>query len=190
MATCRPRGKHVSAAREWRRTDTGVRTGASAVVSAHPSSKGGGAHSALPSRLGPDHHYVKLRKRCKIFLLFTPRTGSGEQLISWHSSCVFSRNGIAPYRELRFSSIEIMLKVFTRSTESMRPNNRVYGSRQQPYFLNVFICEHIYNTSVVDLVNLLFPGTESLCMRSESRERRRPGWTEDNIGWQYLCGHS
>jgi len=77
--TRRPRGKHVSVARERRRrTDTQVRTGASAVVSAHPSSKGGGAHSALQSRLGPDHHYVKLRKRCKIFLLFTPRIAFGE----------------------------------------------------------------------------------------------------------------
>ena len=118
--TRRPRSKHVSVARERRRTDTQVRTGASAVVSAHPSSKGGGAHSALQSRLGPDHHYVKLFKRCKIFLLFTPRTASGEQsyflilfiyFISRASgeqsyflaySCVLSRNGIAPHRELTF----------------------------------------------------------------------------------------
>ncbi len=57
---------------------THVRTGASAVVSAHRSSKGGGAHSALQSRLGPDHHYVKLCKRCKKFLLFTPPIGFGE----------------------------------------------------------------------------------------------------------------
>jgi len=76
--TRRPRGKQVSAAREWRRTDTQVRTGASAVVSAHRSSKGGGAHSALQSRLGPDHHYVKLCKRCKKKLLFTPPIGFGE----------------------------------------------------------------------------------------------------------------
>jgi len=86
--TRRPRGKHVSAARERRRTDTQVRTGASAVVSAHPSSKGGGAHSALQSRLGPDHHYVKLLKRCKKILLFTPRTGSGEQSYFLAYSCV------------------------------------------------------------------------------------------------------
>ena len=79
VATRRPRGKHVSAARERRRTDTHVRTGASAVVSAHRSSKGGGAHSALQGRLGPDHHYVKLLKRCKKILAFTPRTASGEQ---------------------------------------------------------------------------------------------------------------
>ena len=39
--TRRPRGKHVSAAPEWRRTDTPVRAGASAVVSAHRLSKGG-----------------------------------------------------------------------------------------------------------------------------------------------------
>jgi hypothetical protein len=58
--------------------------------------RGGGAHSALRSRLGPDHHYVKLVKRCKIFLLFTPRTGSGEQSYFLAYSCVLSRNGIAP----------------------------------------------------------------------------------------------
>ena len=81
-----PGGGHPPPERQTRVRRTGeaadghthVRTGASAVVSAHRSSKGGGAHSALQSRLGPDHHYVKLFKRCKIFLLFTPRTGSGE----------------------------------------------------------------------------------------------------------------
>jgi hypothetical protein len=80
--------------------------------------RGGGAHSALQSRLGPDHHYVKLRIRCKKKLLFTPRIRSGElsyfliflcMSISRASgersyflaySCVLSRNGIAPYREL------------------------------------------------------------------------------------------
>lgn len=80
--TWRQRRKHVSAAREGRRTDTQVRAGASAVVSAHRSSKGGGAHSALQSRLGPDHHYVDLLKRCKKILLFTPRTASRQRLIS------------------------------------------------------------------------------------------------------------
>ena len=51
VATSPPRSKHVSAAREWRRTDTQVRTGASAVVSAHPSSKGG-QRPLRPSKVG------------------------------------------------------------------------------------------------------------------------------------------
>src|SRR6185437_10345626 len=38
--------------------------------------------------------------------------------------------------------------------------HRVYASRQQAYFLIVFIYEHIYNTSVVPLVN------SSVCAQS------------------------
>jgi hypothetical protein len=41
-----------------------------------------------------------------------------------------------------------MLKEFTVCTT-------VYASQQQSYFLIVFICEHKYNTSVVDIVNSL-----------------------------------
>ena len=135
--TRRPRGKHVSAAREWRRTDTQVRTGASAVVSAHPSSKGGGAHSALQSRLGPDHHYVKLRKRCKKKLLFTPPIGSGELSYFLAYSCVFCRNGIAPYRELTFL-------VHRDNVKSVDETHRAYASQQQSYFLILFIHIHVY----------------------------------------------
>jgi len=131
--TRRPRGKHVSVARERRRrTDTQVRTGASAVVSAHPSSKGGGAHSALQSRLGPDHHYVKLRKRCKKKLLFTPPIGSGELSYFLAYSCVFCRNGIAPYRELTFL-------VHRDNVKSVDETHRAYASQQQSYFLILFI---------------------------------------------------
>jgi hypothetical protein len=136
----------VSVARERRRTDTPVRAGASAVVSAHRSSKGGGAHSALQSRLGPDHHYVKLLKRCKKILAFTPRTAWGEQSYFLAYSCVFSRNGIAPYRELTFL-------VHRDNVKSVDETHRAYASRQLSYFLIMFIYEHKYNTSVVPLVN-------------------------------------
>jgi hypothetical protein len=146
--TRRPRSKHVSVAREWRRTDTQVRTGASAVVSAHPSSKGGGAHSALQSRLGPDHHYGKLLKRCKIFLLFTPPTASGELSYFLAYSCVLSRNGIAPYRELTFL-------VHRDNVKSVDETHRACASRLRFYFLILFIYEHIYNTSVVPFVNTI-----------------------------------
>ncbi len=98
--TRRPRGKHVSAARERRRTDTHVRAGASAVVSAHRSSKGGGAHSALQSRLGPDHHYVKLLKRCKKISAFTPRTASRQlSYFLTRLMCIYKH-----YQEIRLLS--------------------------------------------------------------------------------------
>jgi hypothetical protein len=74
----------------------GCRVGAPALQ------RGGGAHSALQSRLGPDHHYVKFLKRCKKIFLFTPPIGSGELSYFLAYSCVLSRNGIAPYRELTF----------------------------------------------------------------------------------------
>jgi hypothetical protein len=171
--TRRPRSKHVSVARERRRTDTQVRTGASAVVSAHPSSKGGGAHSALQSRLGPDRSYVELLKRCKKISLFTPPIGSGElsyflilfiynisrasgeQSYFLAYSCVLSRNGIAPYRELTFL-------VHRDNVKSVDETHRAYASQQQSDFLILFIYEHMYNTSVVPLVNLLFPGIEPM----------------------------
>jgi hypothetical protein len=151
-----PGGGHLPPERKTRVRRTGeaadghtpVRAGASAVVSAHRSSRGGGAHSALQSRLGPDHHYVKLLKRCKKILVFTPRTASGELSYFLAYSRVFSRNGIAPYRELRFLAHRDNVK-------RVHGMHRVYGSRQQSYFLTVFIYEHKYNTSVVDLVNSL-----------------------------------
>ena len=148
MATRPPTCKHVSAARERRRTDTHVRTGASAVVSAHRSSRGGGGNPPSQSRLGPDHHYVKLLKRCKKNFAFTPRTGSREQSYFLAYSCVFCRDGIAPYRQLTFL-------VHRDNVKRVHGMHRVYGSRQQSYFLIMFIYEHIYNTSVVPLVNAL-----------------------------------
>ena len=90
--------------------------------------RGGGAHSALPSRLGPDHHHVKLLKRCKIFLLFTPRTGSGEQSYFLAYSCVFCRNGIAPYRELT-------LLAHRDNVKRVHGMHRVCGSGELSYFL-------------------------------------------------------
>ena len=99
-------------------------------VGAPALQRGGGAHSALQSRLGPDHHYVKLRKRCKKKLLFTPPIGFGELSYFLAYSCVLSRNGIAPYRELTFlvhranvkrvHGMHIMLKEFTVCIEPMR----------------------------------------------------------------------
>jgi len=43
----------------------------------------GAAHTPSQSRLGPNHHYVKLSKRCKKISPFTPPKASGEHLISW-----------------------------------------------------------------------------------------------------------
>ena len=61
---------------------------------------------------------------------------------------MLSRNGIAPYRELTFL-------VHRANVKSVHSTHRVYASQQQSYFLIVFICEHTYSTSVVDLVNSL-----------------------------------
>jgi hypothetical protein len=118
----RPRSKHVSAAR---RTDTSEGRCVGRRVGAPVLKGGGGAHSASRSRLGPDHHYVDLLKRCKKNFPFTRPTASRERLISCYI-------------------IEIMLNPFTRST------HRVCASRERSYFLLVFICVH---TSVVHLVN-------------------------------------
>lgn len=64
-------------------------------VGAPALQRGGGAHSALQSRLGPDHHYVKFLKRCKKISLFTPPIAFGEQsyflilLMYEHQSCLW-----------------------------------------------------------------------------------------------------
>jgi len=68
---------------------------------------------------------------------------------------VLSRNGIAPYRELKFL-------VHRANVKSVDETHRVYASQQQSDFLILFIYEHMYNTSVVPLVNLLFPGIEPM----------------------------
>jgi len=74
-------------------------------------------------------------------------------LISWHIVVSNSRNGIAPYRELTFL-------VHRDNVKSVVGTHRVYASRLRSYFLILFICEHIYNTSAVALVN------SSVCAQS------------------------
>ncbi len=57
-------------------------------------------------------------------------------LISWHYSCMLSRNGIAPYRELTFL-------VHRANVKRVHGMHRVYAYRELSYFLIVFIYIYI-----------------------------------------------
>ena len=66
-----------------------------------------------------------------VYIYFISR-GYRERSYFLAYSCVLSRNGKAPYRELT-------LLAHRDNVKSVVETHRVYGSRQQSYFLIVFI---------------------------------------------------